>query len=255
MDSIVKSSETINGKIVNVVDKLDAVISEVPNINASLSNDAENLKGSIGIPYVIASGSGAKFFTTSPVNNPIGLIREGEEHDYDITVNDVINKMLHSDDTTLNYTIKSIIGTSSEKIYLSELESGLYRIYGNYQIIRDIGNEFINNSYSNLFIINNENEIIVRICDGIDLIKIYKNSNSYIIDRFSNISDIPTKLSQLTNDNGFIDNNGEIDPTVPAWAKDPNKPNYNADEVGAINKNDIVTTSEIDLMFATIFGH
>lgn len=59
---------------------------------------------------------------------------------------------------------------------------------------------------------------------------------------------IPSKTSQLTNDSGFITDAGvtswnnqtgavtftETDPTVPAWAKAPNKPSYTASEVGAV---------------------
>lgn len=45
----------------------------------------------------------------------------------------------------------------------------------------------------------------------------------------------------------------ETDPTVPLWAKNPIKPNYN--DVGAVNRDDMVSNSSIDLMFASIFGH
>lgn len=43
---------------------------------------------------------------------------------------------------------------------------------------------------------------------------------------------VPTKLSQLTNDKGYITGYTETDPTVPAWAKEPNKPSYDKSEVG-----------------------
>ncbi len=52
-----------------------------------------------------------------------------------------------------------------------------------------------------------------------------------------------TKISQLTNDAGFLTSSDisqyitgvtESDPTVPNWAKSPNKPNYNASEIGAL---------------------
>lgn len=46
------------------------------------------------------------------------------------------------------------------------------------------------------------------------------------------ISVIPTNISDLTNDSGFI--NTETDPTVPSWAKASTKPTYTASEVGAI---------------------
>ena len=44
---------------------------------------------------------------------------------------------------------------------------------------------------------------------------------------------IPTKVSELENDSGYIKTYTETDPTVPAWAKEPNKPTYTANEVGA----------------------
>lgn len=44
---------------------------------------------------------------------------------------------------------------------------------------------------------------------------------------------IPTKVSELTNDTGFLTSYTETDPTVPAWAKEPTKPTYTFDEVGA----------------------
>lgn len=44
---------------------------------------------------------------------------------------------------------------------------------------------------------------------------------------------IPTKVSQLTNDKGYITGYTESDPTVPAWAKAASKPTYTASEVGA----------------------
>ena len=43
---------------------------------------------------------------------------------------------------------------------------------------------------------------------------------------------IPTKVSDLSNDSGFITT--ETDPTVPAWAKNSTKPTYTANEVGAL---------------------
>lgn len=40
---------------------------------------------------------------------------------------------------------------------------------------------------------------------------------------------VPTKVSDLTNDSGFLTT--ETDPTVPAWAKAASKPSYTADEI------------------------
>lgn len=46
---------------------------------------------------------------------------------------------------------------------------------------------------------------------------------------------VPQYTSELVNDSGFITN--ETDPTVPAWAKEPTKPTYTAEEVGALPNN------------------
>jgi hypothetical protein len=45
---------------------------------------------------------------------------------------------------------------------------------------------------------------------------------------------VPTKVSELTNDSGFITGYTETDPTVPSWAKASSKPSYTASEVGAV---------------------
>lgn len=53
----------------------------------------------------------------------------------------------------------------------------------------------------------------------------------------------PTKVSDLTNDSGFITT--ETDPTVPSWAKQATKPTYTYSEVGAAassHGHDIVTS-------------
>ena len=44
---------------------------------------------------------------------------------------------------------------------------------------------------------------------------------------------VPTKVSDLENDSGYLVSYTETDPTVPAWAKEATKPTYTASEVGA----------------------
>lgn len=50
----------------------------------------------------------------------------------------------------------------------------------------------------------------------------------------SNKPMIPTNLSDFTNDVGYLTSFIETDPTVPSWAKEPTKPRYTANEVGAL---------------------
>ena len=47
-------------------------------------------------------------------------------------------------------------------------------------------------------------------------------------------SSVPTAVSDLTNDAGYITGYTETDPTVPSWAKASSKPSYTASEVGAV---------------------
>ena len=47
----------------------------------------------------------------------------------------------------------------------------------------------------------------------------------------ADISAIPTKTSQLTNDSGFLTSYTETDPTVPNWAKQASKPTYTYNEI------------------------
>lgn len=46
----------------------------------------------------------------------------------------------------------------------------------------------------------------------------------------------------------------EDDPTVPEWAKQVNKPTYNANEVGAVDANNKITFDQIDAYFDAVFG-
>ena len=60
------------------------------------------------------------------------------------------------------------------------------------------------------------------------------DGNTYDLKDTTARADIPTKVSDLTNDSGFLTSYTETDPTVPAWAKASSKPTYTASEVGAV---------------------
>lgn len=58
---------------------------------------------------------------------------------------------------------------------------------------------------------------------------------------------IPSKVSDLQNDSGFITGYTETDPTVPVWAKASTKPTYTAQEVGALPSDTVIPTKTSDL--------
>lgn len=53
------------------------------------------------------------------------------------------------------------------------------------------------------------------------------------VSQFITIKEVPTKVSELENDAGYLTTFLEMDPTVPPWAKQPNKPTYTLTELGA----------------------
>lgn len=57
-------------------------------------------------------------------------------------------------------------------------------------------------------------------------------SHTHTKSQITDFPTIPTKVSDLTNDSGYITT--ETDPTVPSWAKASSKPSYTAAEVGAV---------------------
>lgn len=48
-------------------------------------------------------------------------------------------------------------------------------------------------------------------------------------------------------------NYNEIDPTVPDWAKQENKPQYSAEEVGALNENNEMGFANVKAIWDSVF--
>ena len=70
----------------------------------------------------------------------------------------------------------------------------------------------------------------------------------------SDIPTVPTKVSDLENDSGFITGYTETDPTVPAWAKAESKPTYTASEVGAEASGAVSTHNTSSSAHSTLFS-
>lgn len=66
-------------------------------------------------------------------------------------------------------------------------------------------------------------------------VMLYDGSYYHLVAIDRNVTpDIPTNVSDLVNDAGYITGYTETDPTVPQWAKAAQKPSYTAAEVGAL---------------------
>lgn len=54
---------------------------------------------------------------------------------------------------------------------------------------------------------------------------------------------VPVNVSELQNDAGYLTD--ETDPTVPSWAKNPSKPSYTSEEVGAVENPSNKTSGQV----------
>ena len=72
----------------------------------------------------------------------------------------------------------------------------------------------------------------------VDLSDYYKKSevDTKLADKAdkTELPTVPTLISAFTNDKGYMTEFTETDPTVPAWAKSPTKPQYSCEEIGAL---------------------
>lgn len=70
---------------------------------------------------------------------------------------------------------------------------------------------------------------------AVDLVNLKQamSENNKKLKQYVDAIEIPTKVSELVNDKGYLTEFTETDPTVPAWAKAEQKPKYTASEVGA----------------------
>ena len=62
-------------------------------------------------------------------------------------------------------------------------------------------------------------------------------------DDYKDLTNKPTKVSEFTNDAGYLKTYTETDPTVPSWAKAESKPSYTWSEIGS--KPTFVTQSVV----------
>ena len=121
-----------------------------------------------------------------------------------------LNALADSDDTTLDQMSEIVAYIKSNKSLIESVTTSKVNV-----------NDIINNLTTNV------SDKPLSAAQGVAL--------KALIDAIS----IPTKVSQLTNDSGYITSYTETDPTVPAWAKASTKPTYTKSEVGLGNVDNV----------------
>lgn len=89
--------------------------------------------------------------------------------------------------------------------------------------------------------VSENEEVIVKVLEGA------KNTGG--VTDYKQLTGLP-KLNGKT----IIGNVEESDPTVPEWAKQPEKPEYTAEEVGAVPIGGAITVERLNEMFKSVFG-
>lgn len=154
------------------------------------------------IPTPDVSGQIGNHNTATDSHNDIRLLVQG------LTTR--LNALADSDDTTLDQMSELVAYIKSNKTLIEEVTTNKVNVS---DIIDDLTTNVANKPLS--------------AAQGVAL--------KALIDAIT----VPTKVSELTNDSGYITGYTETDPTVPAWAKASTKPTYTKSEIGLGNVDNV----------------
>jgi hypothetical protein len=201
------------GKIDSLAEK-----GELPTKVSELTNDAgyltehQSLEGLAteeyvntqiaAIPTPDVSGQINTHNTETNAHNDIRLLIEG------LTTR--LNTLANSDDTTLDQMSEVVAYIKNNKSLIDGITTNKVNV-----------SDIINNLTTN---VSNKP---LSAAQGVTL--------KALIDAIV----VPTKVSELTNDKGYLTSYTETDPTVPAWAKASTKPSYTKSEVGLGNVDNV----------------
>lgn len=231
--------------------------SEIPTKTSQLTNDSgyitdvpvDSVNGKIGTVVLSASDVGALPDTYTPPNqtadqvgaDPAGTAEtKVTAHNADATahndlrvelkaLSDRLNAFFDSDDMTLDELSEIVAYITNNKTLIESITTSKVSVS---DIIDNLTTNVANKPLS--------------AAQGVAL-KGLVDALSNSLSNYALSSEIPTKVSQLTNDSEFITCYTETDPTVPAWAKASTKPSYTAAEVGALPDTTVIPSTLSDL--------
>ena len=178
----------------------------IPSI-AGLASETYVNNQIAAIPTPDVSGQISTHNAATNSHNDIRLLIEG------LTTR--LNTLANSDDTTLDQMSEVVAYIKSNKSLIDAITTNKVNV-----------SDIVNNLTSN---VSNKP---LSAAQGVAL--------KALIDKIT----VPTKVSQLTNDSGYITGYTETDPTVPSWAKASTKPSYTKSEVGLGNVDNTSDTNK-----------
>ena len=207
-------------------DEITGMITDVSDLDASLSG-IEELSVSMDIPAAAGSISAYEIH--------IAYVYEEGWELVDITYADIVDAYEHGKELRL---ISDTRGVTAYFVKVSEGTFAFNTIDGVWIIEYLVGEEQITETTHNT-------------TESDPTVPSWAKENtkpSYTAAEVGALPDntpIPSKVSDLQNDSGFIST--ETDPTVPQWAKAAQKPTYTASEVGALPDNTSIPSKTSDL--------
>lgn len=198
-----------------------ALKTEIPNV------PVQSVNGKTGAVSLSASDVGARPSTWMPTHSDVGADKSGtassavSTHNTNTAAhNDIrllitalatrLDALANSDDTTLDQMAEVVAYIKANRDLIDQITTGKVSV-----------SDIVNNLTTN---VSNKP---LSAAQGVAL--------KALIDAIT----VPTKLSQLSNDKGYITGYTETDPTVPSWAKASSKPSYSKSEVGLGNVDNV----------------
>ena len=184
-----------------VDDKFSELKSKIPTVSSWAKQETK--------PTYTASEVGAEPAGTVSKHN----VSDVSHNDIRILINDIIsrvNALANSDDATLDDMKEIVAYIKNNKSLIDSITSSKVNV-----------SDIVNNLTTNV-----ANKPLSA-AQGVELIKLINDIT------------VPSKLSQLINDKGYLLSFTETDPTVPNWAKQATKPTYTASEVGALSASEV----------------
>ena len=213
------------------------IAQEIPTKTSDLTNDTGFIKGSeapvqsvnskTGTVKLSATDVGARASTWTPTAEEVGADKKGTASSL-VSIHNT-NSDSHNDIRLLIDGLNSRLNAlaNSDDVDLDQMKELVDYIKDNRNLIEQITTNKI--SYSDIVnnLATNVTNKPLSAAQGVAL--------KGLIDAIT----IPTKVSELTNDKGYLTGYTETDPTVPSWAKAEKKPSYTKSEIGLGNVDNV----------------
>ena len=228
------------GYMAGIYDDINIVSNSIPTSTSQLTNDSGYLTASDIASVMTYKGTKANYAALPASGNTIGdvwhLTDTGAEWAWDgsawqelgtaIDLGGYVKSSRTADSTTTIFsntgtagTIQSTYQGTDNETYIqtgADSEGAGVELYAS------------DGTNSNQMLVTSTETYISNIVNPVD--DTDAANKKYVDDSIGALS-IPTKVSDLTNDSGFLTSYTETDPTVPSWAKQSSKPSYGLTEI------------------------